>query len=83
MLNCLITSSANLYLYCFAGSIATNNLLIFGDALFESNWIEMPIYYQKYFIIMIAETQQAIYLEGFGLVRLSLEAFTKVIQIHF
>lgn len=78
VLNCLIISTANLYLYCLAGSVATNNLLSFADALFESNWFQMPNYVQKYFIIMIAESQRPIYLSGLGLIRLNLEAFTKV-----
>lgn len=80
VLNCLVTSSANLYFYCFAGSVTTNNLLLFSDALFESNWFKMPNYLQKYFIIMIAEAQRSHFLDGFGLIRLSLEAFTKVMR---
>lgn len=82
VLNCLITSSANLYLFCFAGCVATDNLIKFADALFESNWFRMPNHLQKYFIIMIAEAQKPFYFEGFGLVRLSLEAFTKVLEIE-
>lgn len=38
----------------------------------------MPKTFQKYFVIMIAETQRPIYLEGYGIIRISLEAFTKV-----
>lgn len=78
VLNVLVTSVANLYLYCFAGAIISNNCLLFADALFESNWHRMPKTFQKYFIIMIAETQRPIYLEGYGIIRISLEAFTKV-----
>lgn len=80
VLNVLGTSVANLYLYCFAGAIVSNNCLMFADALFESNWHKMPNKFQKYFVIMIAETQQPIYLEGYGIIRISLETFTKVLK---
>lgn len=76
--NVIAISVANLYLYCFGGAIVTNNCVKYADALFESNWFNMPKHFQKYFIIMIAETQKPIYLEGYGLIRLSLESFTKV-----
>lgn len=78
ILICVGSCVANLYLYCFAGTILTNNCLLFSDALFKSNWHTMPIMFQKYFIIMIAETQIPVYLEGCGIIRLSLESFSKV-----
>lgn len=58
--------------------VVTNNALKYADILFESDWYKMSNEYQKYFIIMIAETQRPIYLDGYGIIRVSLEAFTRV-----
>lgn len=78
VLNIIAISTANLYLYCFGGSVVTENCGLFADILFESNWYKMPNRLQKYYILMIADTQRPIHLEGHGLVRLSMEAFGRV-----
>lgn len=78
VLNVIATSTANLYFYCFGGAVVTDNYGRFADVLFESNWYKMPNHLQKYFILMIADTQRPIYLDGYGLIRLSMEAFAKV-----
>lgn len=78
VLNVFATSAANLYLYCMAGARLTTNCIMFSDALFESNWWKMPNHLQKYFILLIAETQKPLFLEGYGIIRITLEAFTKV-----
>lgn len=75
-----------MYLYCFAGAIFTSNCQMFADILFDSNWFEIPNHLQKYFIVMIAQTQRPMYLEGYGLIRLSMETFGKessIIQFLF
>lgn len=56
-INVLFTSSSNLYLYCFGGMVVTTNALKYADILFELDWYKMSNEHQKYFIIMIAETQ--------------------------
>lgn len=58
--------------------MVTDNCIMFADALFETQWRKIPNHLQKYFIIMIAEAQKPIYLEGYGIIGLSLETFTKV-----
>lgn len=78
VLNVIAISTANLYLYCFGGSVVTENCGMYADILFESDWYKMPIRLQKYYILMIANTQRPIHLEGHGLVRLSMEAFGRV-----
>lgn len=80
IINVIMSSVSNLYLYCFAGAVVTDNCR-FSDDLFYSNWIEMPNSLQKFYIIMIAEAQRSMYLEGYGLIRLSMESFGKV--LHF
>lgn len=73
-----ITSAANLYCYCFAGATLTDNCAMLPNDLFYSNWFEMPNLFQKYYIIMIAAAQRPVYLEGYGLIRLSMESFGRV-----
>lgn len=74
----VFVSTSNLYLYCFGGAVVTDSAEKYAKILFESNWYEMPNEFQRYFIIMIAETQRPIYLDGYQLIKLSLEGFMKV-----
>lgn len=76
--NVLFASSSNLYLYCFGGMVVTDNALKYADIIFDSDWRRIPNDLQKYYIIMIGETQRPIYLDGYGIIRVSLEAFSKV-----
>lgn len=78
--NCCVIGAANLYLCCFAGAVLTDNTKMFADVLFDTRWWELPNQFQKYYIIMIALTQKPNYLEGYGIIRLTLEAFSKVTQ---
>lgn len=76
--NVVFASTSNLYFYSFAGAVVTQSALKYADILYESDWYRMSDRLQKYFIIMIAETQQPIYLDGYGFIRLSLEGFNRV-----
>lgn len=76
--NVVFVSSSNLYFYSFGGSVVTENALKYADALFDLDWYTMPNEFQKFFIIMIGETQRPIYLHGYGLIRLSLDGFMRV-----
>lgn len=58
--------------------MATESFLQMSECLYESNWPVLAPNLQKYFVIMIGNTQQPIYYNGFGLVVLNLEAFGKV-----
>lgn len=58
--------------------IVTDNALKYADIIFDSDWHKIPNELQKYYIIMIGETQRPIYLDGYGLIRVSLEAFSRV-----
>lgn len=73
-----VVSTSLLFFYCYFGKIATDSLEGMADCLFESNWHELPIELQKYFLIMIGNAQRKLHYHGFGIVRLDLEAFSKV-----
>lgn len=69
---------SNVYVYCNFGKIATQSYANMSRYLFESNWIEQPIEFQKYFILMIGNTQRALHYHGFGISVLNLETFSTV-----
>lgn len=73
-----MVSTSLLFFYCFFGKIATDTYGQMSDCLFQSNWFELPIEQQKFFIVMIANAQRELVYQGFGIVTLNLETFTKV-----
>lgn len=74
----VMVSTSLLFWYCYFGKIATDSFEAMSDCLYESDWPSLPIELQKYFIIMIANAQRKVHYHGFGIVKLDLEAFTKV-----
>lgn len=58
--------------------MATQSFEGMSDALYESNWPEIPVRLQKYFIIMVGNTQKPVFYDGFGVAVLNLETFTNV-----
>lgn len=50
-----------------------------SDRLYESNWQDLPVDMQKYFILMIKNANRPISYNGFGVATLNLETFLKVI----
>lgn len=81
----IANSTLNLFLYCFFGGFASDNFNKMATKLYKSDWLELPINLQKYFILMIGNVQKPLYYHGFGIVILNLETFTKVSWIwkHF
>lgn len=69
---------SNLFLYCYFGKLATDSYKEMADSLYEVNWHELPIELQKYFVLMIANTQKPLYYHGFGVATLNLETFCLV-----
>lgn len=67
-----------LFLYCFAGGIATGSYQKIESRLCNSNWYEYPIDAQKYILMMLQNSQLPIYYDGFGVAILSLETFGNV-----
>lgn len=62
--------------------MATESFAKMSDSLYDSDWHKLPIGLQKYFILMIANTQKPIYYHGFGVTILNLETFCQVIEIR-
>lgn len=58
--------------------MSTESYFGMAECLYETNWNELPIDQQKYFIIMIQNAQQPLYYHGYGMVILKLETFCKV-----
>lgn len=49
-----------------------------SDDLFGSNWQQLPTNLQKYFILMIANSNKPLFYHGSGIVVLDLETFRNV-----
>lgn len=68
----------NMFLFCFFGKIATESLLAYADSVYESKWYRQPLEIQKSFILMICYGNRRKFYQGFGIINLDLETFTKV-----
>lgn len=73
---------SNLFVYCYFGKLATESHMKMSDCLYESNWLDLSPKLQKYFIIMIANTQRPIFYHGSGIAVMNLETFTRVNKRH-
>lgn len=80
LVSCGLVGVANLF--CYYGKLATQSFEGMSDTLFESNWPELSVKLQRYFILMVANTQKPVYYHGFGVAVLNLETFTNV-RTHF
>lgn len=67
-----------LFLLCFFGKIATDSFDEMAKILYESNWQHLSPDLQRNFVIMIANAQQPLHYDGFGMAILNLETFTRV-----
>lgn len=70
----------NIFVHCLYGKLATAQFDKLPTYLFESNWQNLPLNLRKYYILMLANTKQPLYFDGFGVLILNLETFTKVSQ---
>lgn len=75
---CTTVSLGNLYLYCYYGKLVTDNYLLFADYAYEINWYKLSPDLQKIFILIISNSQQPLYYNGFGIMNLKLETLTGV-----
>lgn len=46
--------------------------------LFESDWPNLPLKLQKYYLSMLANAQQTLHFDGFGILSVDMKSFTKV-----
>lgn len=74
----MLSGISNLFIYCFFGKLATESFIQMANSLFESDWLNLPIELQKYYVIIIGNAQQSLFYHGFKMVALDLETFTKV-----
>lgn len=70
-----------LFLYFYFGQLTTSNFDELSGYMFGSNWKNLPVNLQKYLILMIENTSEPIRYDGFGIIILNLETFTKVRHI--
>lgn len=72
-------STSTILLYCYIGSLTTEQFLRFGDISYEFPWYKIPVDLQKYIPLMIADAHRRKKFTGFGIIDLDLAAFLKVI----
>lgn len=73
----------NLFIYCYFGKLATESFENMANHFFESNWYELPIDLQKYFVMMIGNAQRPIHYHGSGIAILNLDTFKNVCAVWF
>lgn len=78
-----MVATANLFLYCFFGAMATESYEQMAECLYKSKWYGRPTHLQKYFIIMIGNMQRPLYYHGFGLAILNLQTYSTVNSFDF
>lgn len=62
--------------------MATESFEKMADSLFESNWGDLPVDLQKFYILMIGNAQKPMFYHGFKVAVLNLETFMKVSALH-
>lgn len=71
-------SVSYIFLYCIFGNFTESSYEDMIDCLYISNWQELPIDLQKYFIILIQSAQQPLIYTGLGLINASRDTFAEV-----
>lgn len=67
-----------MFVYCYYGEMANDSFQRMADALYESNWLNLPFHLQKYYVLMMPNAQRSLYYHGFHVCDLSLSTFAKV-----
>lgn len=78
--NALLSSDFAVFLYCYIGSLTTDQFLRYGDISYESGWYRLPIDLQTFIELIIADGQRSLSFHGFNIINLNLNAFTKVMR---
>lgn len=55
---------SNLFIYCYFGEMATEYFKRMSNCLYQSEWEALPVELQKYFVVMIANTQIPMFYSG-------------------
>lgn len=72
---------SNLFIYCYYGQMATEYFRRMSNCLYQSKWEALPVDLQKYFVVLIGNTQKPIHYHGFRIAVLNLETFLTVSQL--
>lgn len=67
-----------MFLYCYFGRMATESFMDMTDCLFESNWLNLSVDLQKFFILMIGNARRPMFYNGSRIATVNLETFTAV-----
>lgn len=78
LLIAIVSNISTLFVYCYFGKLATDSFSDMSYRLFESNWQQLPLEMQKFFVLMIGNAQKTLHYHGLQIVRLDWETFTKV-----
>lgn len=78
LIHVVLLSTGNTFLYCFVGSLTTDQFRRYGDIAYEFKWYNLPIDMQKYFPLIIGNAQRPKVFTGLNIIDLNLSAFTKV-----
>lgn len=78
MIGIVLSSGTVLFIYCYAALKSTECYLQFGDILFDSNWTELPIEFQKFIFVIIMDTQKPMLYRAYSFANFNLETFIKV-----
>lgn len=71
-----------LYAFCHFGNEATESYKNVGIFINQLDWYEYPLKMQKDLQLMIAVSQNNIYIQGFGNTRCTREMFKKVLNLN-
>lgn len=74
-------STGVVFIYCFMGTFTTDQFLLYADISYESSWYKFPVKLQRYYVLILADSQRPRSFDGWGLIELTLVTFTKVLQI--
>lgn len=67
-----------LYIICYAGSMMTMHFEELADVVYQPKWYEYDPQIKKYMVLLIANCQQMLELDGLKLVYLSVVTFSRV-----
>lgn len=78
LLSTVLGSPGTVFLYCFIGSLSTDQFIDFGQRSYEFDWYKLPINLQTFVQLIIADAQRPQIYNGFNIIDLNLPAFVKV-----
>lgn len=81
ILDTLLLYTFHIFLYCYLGKMASQSYEKMTYCLYESNWMELNTDLQRFFVLMIKNTQRPLFYHGYAMVNLHLETFSKVSKL--